>query len=174
MYTRIVVPLDGSELAEVALPNANELSRMSGAPLHLVRVVDVMTGRPYGTYLAVEAAGYAEALKVEEIESAAYLASVKERLERAGYAVATELRRGPASHEITQLARTGDVIVMATHGRGGLRRWLLGSVAEEVVRHSPVPVLLVRADSIRSDQVENLTTIGAGVEFDVLDAAVRK
>jgi nucleotide-binding universal stress UspA family protein len=46
MYTRIVVPLDGSELAEVALPNANELSRMSGAPLHLVRVVDVMTGRP--------------------------------------------------------------------------------------------------------------------------------
>ena len=62
---------------------------------------------------------------------------------------------------------------MATHGRGGLRRWLLGSVAEEVVRHSPVPVLLVRADSIRSDQVENLTTIGAGVEFDVLDAAVR-
>jgi hypothetical protein len=54
-----------------------------------------------------------------------------------------------------------------------LRRWLLGSVAEEVVRHSPVPVLLVRADSIRSDQVENLTTIGAGVEFDVLDAAVR-
>jgi len=174
MYTRIVVPLDGSELAEVALPNANELSRMSRAPLHLVRVVDVMTGRPHGTYLAVEAAGYAEALKVEETESAAYLAAMKERLERSGYVVTTELRRGPASHEITQLARSGDVIVMATHGRGGLRRWLLGSVAEEVVRHAPVPVLLVRADGIRSDQAERLTTIGAGVEFDTLDAAARK
>ena len=173
MYTRIVVPLDGSELAEVALRHANELSRMSGAPLHLVRVVDVMTGRPYGTYLAVEAAGYAEALKVEELESAAYLAAVKERLERAGYVATTELRRGPASHEITQLARPGDVIVMATHGRGGLRRWLLGSVAEEVVRHAPVPVLLVRADGIRSDQAENLTTIGAGVGIDLVDAVDR-
>jgi nucleotide-binding universal stress UspA family protein len=173
MYTRIVVPLDGSELAEVALRHANELSRMSGAPLHLVRIVDVMTGRPYGTYLAVEAAGYAEALKVEELESATYLATMKDRLERAGYIATTELRRGPASHEIIQLARTGDVIVMATHGRGGLRRWLLGSVAEEVVRHAPVPVLLIRADGIRSDQVENLTTIGAGVEFDLVDAAER-
>jgi nucleotide-binding universal stress UspA family protein len=173
MYTRIVVPLDGSELAEVALRHANELSRMSGAPLHLVRIVDVMTGRPYGTYLAVEAAGYAEALKVEELESATYLATMKDRLERAGYIATTELRRGPASHEIIQLARTGDVIVMATHGRGGLRRWLLGSVAEEVVRRAPVPVLLIRADGIRSDQVENLTTIGAGVEFDLVDAAER-
>ena len=45
MYTRIVVPLDGSALAEVALPHAEELSRMTGAPLHLVRIVDVVTGR---------------------------------------------------------------------------------------------------------------------------------
>ena len=174
MYKRIVVPLEGSELAEVALRHANELSRMSGAPLHLVRIVDVMTGRPHGAYLAVEAAGYAEALKGEEIESAAYLASVKERLGRAGYSVTTELRRGPASHEITQLVRSGDVIVMATHGRGGVRRWLLGSVAEEVVRHAPVPVLLVRADGVRSDQTEMLTTIGAGAEFELMDAAGRR
>ena len=174
MYARIVVPLDGSDLAEMALPHAEELSRMSGAPLHLIRIVDVMTGRPYGTYLAVEAAGYAEALKAEEIEGAAYLAAVKDRIDRAGYAVTTELRRGPASHEITHFAQTGDVIVMATHGRGGIRRWLLGSVAEEVVRHSPVPVLLVRADGIRSDQTGTVTTIGAGVEFDVLAAPGRR
>ena len=67
MYTRVVVPLDGSVLAEVALPHAEELSRMTGAPLHLVRIVDVVTGRPYGSYL-VEAAGFAEAVEVEELE----------------------------------------------------------------------------------------------------------
>ena len=77
MYTRIVVPLDGSALAEVALPHAEELSRMTGAPLHLVRIVDVVTGRPYGSYLAVEAAGFAEALEVEELEGADYLAALK-------------------------------------------------------------------------------------------------
>jgi nucleotide-binding universal stress UspA family protein len=169
MYTRIVVPLDGSVLAEVALPHAEELSRMTGAPLHLVRIADVVTGRPYGSYLAVEAAGFAEALEVEELEGQAYLSMLKVRLEQAGFAPTTELRRGPASHEITQIAMPGDVIVMATHGRGGLRRWLLGSVAEEVVRHALVPVLLIRADGIDSGREESLATLGAGVRFDTFD-----
>jgi len=169
MYTRIVVPLDGSVLAEVALPHAEELSRMTGAPLHLVRIVDVVTGRPYGSYLAVEAAGFAEALEVEELEGADYLAALKLRLEQAGFTLTTELRRGPASHEITQVAKPGDVIIMATHGRGGLRRWLLGSVAEEVVRHAPVPVLLIRADGIEAGHEGGLATLGAGVRFDTFD-----
>jgi nucleotide-binding universal stress UspA family protein len=146
MYKRVVVPLDGSELAELALPHAVELARVSGAGIHLIRVVDLTSGQPYGAYLAFEAAGYAEAANLEESESREYLSATRRQLEARGFRVTTETRRGPASHEVNQVVQPDDVVVMATHGRGGLRRWLLGSVAEEVVRHSPVPVLLVRAD----------------------------
>ena len=155
MYKRIVVPLDGSDLAEVALPHAEELSRLTGAGLHLVRVVDIVSGTPYGAYIALEAVGYAEALSAEKTDSVAYLSRMQTRLAARGFSVTTECRRGPAAHELTQSVDLDDVIVMATHGRGGMRRWLIGSVAEEVIRHSPVPVLLVRADQESYFRVES-------------------
>jgi hypothetical protein len=66
---------------------------------------------------------------------------------------------------LTQSVEPGDVIVMATHGRGGVRRWLIGSVAEEVIRHSPVPVLLVRADQAVTLEDQALERIGAEARF---------
>ena len=166
MYKRVVVPLDGSELAELALPHAVDLARASGAGIHLVRVVDLTSGQPYGAYLAFEAAGYAEAANLEESESREYLSSTRRQLEARGFRVTTETRRGPASHEINQVVRPDDVVVMATHGRGGLRRWLLGSVAEEVVRHSPVPVLLVRADHPAQASVDAGASVAAATHFE--------
>jgi nucleotide-binding universal stress UspA family protein len=166
MYARIIVPLDGSELAEVVLPHAGELAHMTGAPVHLVRVVDVVTGNGFGSFVALEAAAHAEVINLEEIEARRYLNEMQERLSSRGFTVTTEIRRGPASHEITSVARPEDVIVMATHGRGGLQRWLLGSVAEAVVRHSPAPVLLVRADGITVPESDGVTTVGAGARLE--------
>src|SRR5690242_1680533 len=89
MYARIVVPLDGSELAEVVLSHAEELSRMTGAPLHLVRVVDVVTGRGLGSFVALEAAAHAEVINLEEIEARRYLDEMRERLASRGLVVTT-------------------------------------------------------------------------------------
>ena len=166
MYQRIVVPVDGSELAELAIPHAVEMAEVTGADLHLVRVVDIVSGQAFGAYVALEATGYAEALSAEAIESMDYLGMLQERLTARGLRVTTETRRGPAAHELSQCVEAGDLIVMATHGRGGVRRWLLGSVAEEVLRHSPVPVLLVRADQVVAFEKQRLASVGAGSAFE--------
>ena len=146
MYRRIVVPLDGSALAERALPEAEKLAGLSGAPLHLVRVVDVAAlHRLAGYGAAIEAAAMVQVLEDEQEAAREYLERMERELAGRGLAVSTDRRRGTAAREIVAATAPGDVVVMATHGRGGMARWFLGSVAEEVARRSPVPVLLVRA-----------------------------
>ncbi len=146
MYRRIVVPVDGSELAERALPQAEALARLTGAPLHLVRVVDLTGLARYGSIgLHAEVTAFQQVLANEETLARDDLERTAGGLRERGLSVTTEQRRGDAATEIVGAIEPGDVIVMATHGRGGMKRWFLGSVAEEVVRHAPVPVLLVRA-----------------------------
>lgn len=146
MYRRIVVPLDGSELAERALPEAEGLARLTGAPLHVVRVIDVAgLHRLAGFAPAIEAAALARVLEDERTATREYLERIERDLAERGSAVTTEARHGTAAQAIIDTTRTGDLVVMTSHGRGGMKRWFLGSVAEEVGRRAPVPVLLVRA-----------------------------
>ncbi len=84
-------------------------------------------------------------LVVELNEAKDYLGGIETRLTREGLTVTTDVRQGRVAREVIAAAQPSDVIVMASHGRGGLSRWLLGSVAEDVVRHATVPVLLVHA-----------------------------
>jgi nucleotide-binding universal stress UspA family protein len=147
MFLRIVVPLDGSELAETALSQTTDLARTAEVSVHLVRVVD------FG--LLAKAAGYPvhdssaeltaiqQSLEDEYNAAAAYLERVQDTLTERGLVVTTAVRRGRAVPEIVAATRPGDVVIMATHGRGGLGRWFLGSVAEGVARRSTVPVMLV-------------------------------
>lgn len=138
MFRKILVPLDGSTLAEVALPTAIDLARLTGADVTVVR--------------AVEAAGLpgtdktdAEVAVVREGE--AYLDGVLRRLADERIPAQKAVWYGPAVYAITEAARLGpaDLIVMCTHGRGGLGRLVLGSVAEAVLRRTTTPILLVRA-----------------------------
>jgi nucleotide-binding universal stress UspA family protein len=148
MYRRIVVPLDGSKLAEAALPQAIDLARLTGAPIHLVRVVDFTRLEQYGPYaLALEYSGVEPVLSDEHAAALAYLREVRERLKGEDLYANTEVREGRVAREVVAALRPGDIVVMASHGRGGLSRWLLGSVAEDVLRHATVPVLLVKADA---------------------------
>lgn len=145
MYSRIIVPLDGSPLAEEALDDAVKFAMLAGAPLHLLRIVDFTKMDEYGPYgLALEYGSYEPVLSVEERESLAYLESVGERIARENLTISTEVRRGTVVREIVQAANATDLIVMASHGRSGITRWLLGSVAEDVIRNGDCPVLLVR------------------------------
>ncbi len=147
-YERIVVPLDGSDLAEQALPHALTLARALTIPLHLVRVVDTSTISFIGPGMAIEQASFAallEAIASEEHDAADYLAAVSQRLASSGVVISTKVRGGPVVDEVLATLRPGDLLVMTTHGRTGLARWFLGSVAEAVIRRATTPVLLIRS-----------------------------
>lgn len=156
MFTRIVVPLDGSELAEVALAPAEELAALYRAPIHLVRVLDVSGvvragGFPvYNAY--IDATAFQEALLAEQDDSARYLSRIEERERGKGLAVSSEALNGSPAESIVATTKSGDLIVMSTHGRGGLTRWFLGSVAESVLRHAAVPVMIVRAAAVAKER----------------------
>lgn len=145
----LLVPLDGSALAEQALPVALELARESGATVHLVRVVE-----PYWRSLAAAmgvATAYvppSDSAEVEQDmidEARAYLDGIARQQRRVGARVAWEVRTGPAAPEILRAASTigADLVIVSSHGRGGLQRLALGSVADVLVRTGPAPVMLV-------------------------------
>ena len=145
MYHRIVVPLDGSELAEGAVSEAVELARNVGDRLHLLRVVDSTWVSRYGLYgLAIETSSVDGILRADRAAATSYLDHMQTRLESTGIPVTSERREGRAADEIVAAVRPGDLIVMASHGRTGALRFALGSVAEDVARHATAPVLLCR------------------------------
>ena len=146
MYQRIVVPLDGSDLAEQALDEAKSLARQLDIPLHLLRVVDTYRTQSLpATGMALDYSMLAE-LAEEEIEDArTYLHQKVDDLKKEGMEVTGDVLHGPIARQIVSAADEGDVIVMSSHGRTGIKRWFLGSVAEEVMRHARCPVLLHRA-----------------------------
>jgi nucleotide-binding universal stress UspA family protein len=147
MFTRIVVPLDGSSLAEQALPSAEEMAWIKGTPITLIQVIDLNRLDHYGLEEFVGADGLAEQLEVAERAAREYLNSISDGLQELGITATISIRCGDPTRELVEATEQGDLIVMATHGRGGVMRALLGSVAESVARRSPVPVLLVRAKS---------------------------
>lgn len=145
---RIVVPLDGSPLAEHALPLAISLATDLGRPVQLVRVVApdqiVEEMQPAGS-----AADDAYVWSREHVLAAAtsYLDGVAEQLRARGLTVQTDVLAGTPIFVLLDALRPDDLVVMTTQGRGGLERWLLGSVAEHLIRTSPAPVVIVRAAS---------------------------
>jgi nucleotide-binding universal stress UspA family protein len=145
---RLVVPLDGSELAEGALPLAVALARQQEIAISLVRAVDhasLLASLSDGTGLAFVPPGEVYQEMIESINSAArdYLASVAARVEKEGVKVTWAVWEGSPYVAITDATQRGDLIVLTSHGRGGALRWLMGSVAEKLVREASVPVLLV-------------------------------
>ena len=144
MFERIVVGLDGSQVSESALKTGAELARRLGLPLHLVRVADLAVV-PWGANQAASAyAELSEEMVREKNEATRYLETVTQPLRDDGLSITTEVRTGSAARELAAAAGPGDLLVVASHGRDGLERLVLGSVAEEVVKHSPAPVLVTR------------------------------
>jgi len=138
MYTRILVPLDGSQLAERALPLAASLARKSSASLLLTRSV----------YLASETAETFSLSRRESLDKAeAYLRTTAAPLIADGLHVDVVVNYTEAADGILEEIDVSnvDLVVMTTHGRSGFGRLRYGSVAESVLAHSPVPVILVRS-----------------------------
>jgi len=147
--TRLVVPLDGSPRAEAALPAATAISRRLGSPIFLVRVVDPADLMPpaVGMGEAIPFEIYDEAEKEMEQDARNYLDAVAKKLHEQGLPVATDVLMGPPASSIEDATHLGDVLVISSHERTGVMRWLLGSVAEKLTREDKSPVILVPAES---------------------------
>lgn len=142
MYSRIVVPVDGSSFSEQAISYASAIAQRAGA-----RLTAVLVHAP----LARHSTALAPTPLFEEWESehrqqeAAYLDKLVARLEGEGLEAVAERLEGEVAHSLIKRVESDvDLLVMATHGRAGLERAWLGSVADEVVHHVKLPVFLVR------------------------------
>jgi nucleotide-binding universal stress UspA family protein len=141
MYRDVLVPLDGSTFSERALSYALPLARLCGATVHLLLVHE-----PIARY-AVEIAPTRLIDRWEDQQrerEGRYLERTAIALRSAGVAAVAEVQEGDAAHELRRRAAVGvDLLIMSTHGRGGVERIWAGSVADDVMRHVRVPLLLV-------------------------------
>lgn len=145
MFDRILVPTDGSDPAQSAVDMALDLADAHGATLHALFIVDQPTsvsgfGEGYS--------GLDNLLDALEAEAHRVTDDIAEQASARGIETTTAVRRGNPHDDILAYAteQDVDVIVMGTHGRTGVKRALLGSVTENVVRHSEIPVLTVHRD----------------------------
>jgi len=152
MYSRILVPLDCSKLAEKALPHAEGLAKSSGATIHLINVLSRYTSASMlsgsfdsdpATVVGVDLARQLEEVQISE--SKQYLRHAADQLEHDGIKVQIEFHEGSPHDYIIDYAKQHgiDLIVMSTHGHGGLKRMLLGSITDKVIRAGEMPVLVV-------------------------------
>ena len=146
MYSRLLVPLDGSATSRLALAHAQTLARLSGARVTLLHVIDEL--RHSNGFERPQV--YIDEVRPRFLQAGqALLDEARQEMEKAGVATDTLLleSEGRRASEliVQQAAEIGaDVIVLGTHGRRGMHRWMLGSDAEQVARTAPVPVMLVR------------------------------
>ena len=150
MYQKILVPLDGSKLAECALPYVEELAKGCGTEeVILVSVTERVQGyrvfddstQLRGQRLIREAVG-----KKQE-QAQRYLDRIAKAMKAKGISVDREVLLGDPAEEIVSYAKHPgcNIIIISSHGRSGISRWAYGSVADKIFRASCVPVLMVRA-----------------------------
>ncbi|MGH7826052.1 MAG: universal stress protein [Candidatus Binatia bacterium] len=142
MYTRILIPLDGSKTAEKVLPYARTLAGRLKIPVELLSVIDIAA---LASQTSAEKARYLDRLVEDGVRSSeTYLKEMGRSFP--GLSVKCTVEKGRAEEVIIEKgASDAALTAMATHGRSGIDRWLLGSVAEKVLRGATNPLLLVRA-----------------------------
>jgi nucleotide-binding universal stress UspA family protein len=148
MFERILVPLDGSPRAELVLSQVGRILRREDAEILLLRVVDIP--------ISIGRANMAPLRKIEMENAQTYVHDLARRFAERGAKVGGKVADGPAADLILETAKNegATLIAMSTHGRSGVARWALGSVAEKVARASDIPLLLVR--SFRRSKTEDL------------------
>ena len=144
MYSKVIVPLDGSDLAEQALPYAELVASSLSAPVELVQAYDILPPGILGVrgnQVIAQLDGGARQRAEASLEPA------QQQLRSSGITANLVAHRGPAADIIVAQAGTDPqaLVVMCTHGRGGVSRWVMGSVTDKVLHTIPNPMLIVRA-----------------------------
>jgi nucleotide-binding universal stress UspA family protein len=156
MYQKILVPLDGSAIAESVLPHVQKIAQGSGNPeIILFRVCEppvVLADYPadlrteWNEHVKQETAHMQQQCRV-------YLSQAEKKLRESGLKITTQSSLGSnvAEEIIDFAAKNGvDLIIVATHGRSGVSRWAFGSIANKVLLSSPVPVMVIRPEELKS------------------------
>ena len=146
MFHKILVPLDGSKLAEKALPYAESLAEKYGSELIFVRALPPLPVLPVGEFGALPH-DFGPVLAEEEKQANDYLVELQDRYDARKIPIRTAVLKGKyVADAIVDIASQEevDIIVKTTHGRSGISRWVYGSVATKVLEQAPCPVLLVR------------------------------
>lgn len=154
MYKKVMVPLDGSELAECVLPHVQKLAQNGGAAeVVLFRVCEpavILADYPPDLQTKWEDHVKQEMSHIQQ-QCQIYLSAAVKKLQGSGLKVSSDSAAGKPAETIVDYAVQNqvDLIVMATHGRSGVSRWAFGSTAERVVRSSPVPVMIIRPEQCK-------------------------
>lgn len=161
MYEHILVPLDGSKVAEEVIPTALVMAEKFGAKVTLINVFEVIPLLPSDKEREYETL---------RSKGEAYLSGIKGHFAERGIPVSLVLKAGDPALVICQYADEEDVelIILSAHGHGDIERWTLGSVSDKVLRHSPKPVHLVRSAS--RDLLRGRTVLVVDDEEDVLES----
>jgi nucleotide-binding universal stress UspA family protein len=157
MYDKILVPLDGSQLSERVLPYARLLAARLKIPVELLHVIDLESPRPLSPEQEIKRQAV---ITAEYAKSMEYLKEIAASFAEPGAVnCAIEIDKS-AEAIVDRAANVGALIAMSTHGRSGINRWLLGSVADKVLHAAANPLLLVRSaeDAVQSD-IQSLTQI---------------
>jgi nucleotide-binding universal stress UspA family protein len=146
MYKKIVVPLDGSAFSECSLPHAQAIASGCQVPsVVLLRVIEPLSSE---TISALAQAGGDLLREVEmqnKVEARDYMAKMGNNLKKQGFTVETVTIEGRPEEQILKYVEDNhaDLIIITTHGRSGPSRWIFGSVADKIMRHAVVPVMMV-------------------------------
>ncbi len=148
MYNKILVPLDGSSLAECALAHVKTIAH----GCNVSDVVLLMVADHVGEGFEDITSDLTNATENKLREAAsAYLSETANKLNKDGIKTETIVKQGNPANEILDYIQknTVDLVILSTHGRSGISRWLMGSVADKVTRHSSAPVLIVSPEGCR-------------------------
>jgi nucleotide-binding universal stress UspA family protein len=146
MYRNILVPLDGSELAECSLQHAKAIAKgCNAAELTVFRAVEPLSAQSVAILIETGDDALEKVQYENEKDAQDYISKIESRLKEEGFPSRGVVAEGRPSDEILEYSQKNnvDLIVMSTHGRSGISRFFFGSEAEKVSRHSPIPVLLV-------------------------------
>lgn len=167
MFKRILVPLDGSERAEQAIPVAARIAHATVGSIVLLQVVEQAT--EYDMYPVQSTIVASQEVKTAVMKATDYLTSVMQKDELEGVGIQIEVLTGAVAPTICAFAQftTADMIVMCSHGYTGFKRWFLGSVADVVTRSASVPVLVLREGGpLPTDIIQNGSPLHALVMVD--------
>jgi nucleotide-binding universal stress UspA family protein len=145
MYQKIMVPLDGSELAECVLPHTEIIAKLCNASVELVSVIEpIELPTRGGIALSGDDLKQIESHSKHDAEN--YLRGIVDRLKRTGIKAHSKLLTGKAADSLVNYIHKSnfDLLIIATHGRSGISRWIWGSVADKILHSSAIPMLLVR------------------------------
>ena len=152
MYKKIMVPLDGSQIAECVITHIEVIAKKTAAKVELVSVIEPLD-IPTRGQIAISDDDIRQIDAEGKKEAGKYLNQVSDRLTKAGIKTDTVILSGKAADRLVRYAVNNgiDLIIMATHGRSGISRLFWGSVAEKILRATDIPVLLIKTTTCEVD-----------------------